>query len=153
MADKQCMVCYLNMDQERQQGFMNSCSHKICSTCLIRWSKQSNVCPMCKQKFSEIRVYEVDGFINIPVPNRDLEDSENGESQPSAAIIEVNFSFRSHNTIQVIFMIEDTLSQDNRVIVNTSVDVRRSHRSRVSSSTRTHPYNTRSSVRRNNNNN
>ncbi|KAL0489434.1 E3 ubiquitin-protein ligase [Acrasis kona] len=48
----ECSVCYENI---LDQGLLDCCQHSFCKDCITTWSKESNACPVCKQRFSTIK--------------------------------------------------------------------------------------------------
>ncbi|CAD8198694.1 unnamed protein product [Paramecium pentaurelia] len=48
---EQCGICYNAIEQ---QGYLDSCNHSFCLTCIKKWSNIENTCPLCKQKFKQI---------------------------------------------------------------------------------------------------
>ncbi|KRX03041.1 hypothetical protein PPERSA_08116 [Pseudocohnilembus persalinus] len=47
-----CGICYCNIEE---QGLLNSCRHEFCFSCINRWSKKENTCPICKRRFINIK--------------------------------------------------------------------------------------------------
>lgn len=43
-----CPVCYLKKMNTRIYGC--SCGHKICFTCISKWTKVNSTCPICRKK-------------------------------------------------------------------------------------------------------
>ena len=46
-----CSIC---LGDIKGQSFPDVCEHNFCFTCLKRWSKIKNFCPLCKQVFKRI---------------------------------------------------------------------------------------------------
>lgn len=53
---EECSICYENI---KDQGKLDSCVHLFCFECIFKWSKQANVCPICKQRFNAIEKVDV----------------------------------------------------------------------------------------------
>jgi len=47
----ECGIC---LDVIKEQGVLNSCKHLFCFSCIEKWSKTSNTCPMCKVRFKHL---------------------------------------------------------------------------------------------------
>lgn len=46
-----CTIC---LDSITNEGKINGCLHTFCANCILEWSKVTNLCPICKKKFSEV---------------------------------------------------------------------------------------------------
>jgi hypothetical protein len=46
---KECGIC---QNIIKQQGSLPNCKHTFCLTCILKWSKTENTCPMCKLRFT-----------------------------------------------------------------------------------------------------
>jgi len=42
------------LDPPKIRGTLDSCAHIFCFECIHQWSKTSNTCPFCKQRFKQI---------------------------------------------------------------------------------------------------
>jgi len=40
------------------RGKLSSCDHGFCFDCIHKWSEQTNTCPICKQRFSQLKRIE-----------------------------------------------------------------------------------------------
>ena len=72
--DDCCTIC---LDSATNRGKLECCDHLFCMPCILRWSKRTNTCPLCKQRFTEI-----------------THDTENGtgwedEGETASAVIDV----------------------------------------------------------------
>lgn len=56
--EEDCAICF---DAVELQGKLSCCSHVFCFTCIEKWSQTTNVCPMCKARFSSISKVAKDG--------------------------------------------------------------------------------------------
>jgi hypothetical protein len=69
----ECSVCYEHI---KEQGVIDCCNHEFCFQCISKWSKDSNECPICKQRFNTIRkkMTETGKFLSRPrrVPQRNF---------------------------------------------------------------------------------
>ena len=50
-TDNRCSVCLGNF---KDKSFIPICFHAFCFNCIREWSRQSNVCPLCKGSFDRI---------------------------------------------------------------------------------------------------
>nr|CCA15109.1 conserved hypothetical protein [Albugo laibachii Nc14] len=64
-----CCICHEFV--LAQQGSLPSCDHKFHFECIMTWSKITNLCPLCKQKFNHI--YERDNA-EVSVRIQEIED-------------------------------------------------------------------------------
>ena len=46
-----CTIC---LDTVKVGGGLDSCIHVFCFDCIVKWSKVTNTCPVCAQKFRQI---------------------------------------------------------------------------------------------------
>ena len=56
-----CGICYACIDAENLRGRINSCTHVFCSFCIVEWGRRTNVCPLCKSRFTRIETLKVQG--------------------------------------------------------------------------------------------
>jgi len=49
---KTCSICLSSIEK---QGLLDCCQHEFCFSCIEKWSKTENTCPMCKQRFAKIK--------------------------------------------------------------------------------------------------
>jgi hypothetical protein len=69
MADEQvedasvtvCAICLEEAGSKGPHGTgeLNGCSHTFCYSCILEWSKVTNSCPLCKQKFTRLTQSQV----------------------------------------------------------------------------------------------
>ncbi|XP_063218190.1 uncharacterized protein LOC134528471 [Bacillus rossius redtenbacheri] len=52
---ERCTICLSEFDTQ-QVGTPGSCNHSFCLKCLEKWAKESNTCPVGRQKFTHICV-------------------------------------------------------------------------------------------------
>lgn len=45
------------------QGFLSACDHKFHYECIVAWSKVTNLCPLCKQPFTEVTRVDASGAV------------------------------------------------------------------------------------------
>ena len=48
-------ICNICLSEISIQGDINSCSHEFCFSCIERWSKTQNTCPLCIKRFTKIK--------------------------------------------------------------------------------------------------
>jgi hypothetical protein len=51
VEEKECTIC---LDKVTKGGGIDSCIHIFCFECILKWSKVTNKCPVCSQKFKNI---------------------------------------------------------------------------------------------------
>ncbi|KAG8348161.1 Ring finger domain [Trypanosoma vivax] len=57
-----CGVCFTSIHfTDNPRGRLNSCEHIFCAHCIVEWSRNTNVCPHCKARFTRIVVQRSDG--------------------------------------------------------------------------------------------
>ena len=47
----ECVIC---MEVPKSLGTIACCDHVFCSACILKWSKVTNKCPVCKRVFNEV---------------------------------------------------------------------------------------------------
>lgn len=68
----ECAICY---EVIKEQGVIDCCRHEFCHACILKWSNESNTCPVCKQRLSTIRRKRLDtGKLSRPlrIPERNF---------------------------------------------------------------------------------
>ncbi|KAF1334881.1 Phd and ring finger domain-containing protein 1, partial [Globisporangium splendens] len=55
------------------QGFLPSCEHKFHFECIVTWSKVTNLCPLCKQKFNTVARVDANGSV---IHTEEIEDAK-----------------------------------------------------------------------------
>ncbi|GBE62319.1 PHD-finger domain-containing protein [Babesia ovata] len=53
--EPECIVCSEAFTDTSDIGVPMSCMHIFCYTCIKKWSDHTNVCPICKVEFNELR--------------------------------------------------------------------------------------------------
>uniref|UniRef100_A0A8B9BG33 RING-type E3 ubiquitin transferase n=1 Tax=Anser brachyrhynchus TaxID=132585 RepID=A0A8B9BG33_9AVES len=51
-ADRLCPIC---LDVITEAAYVARCFHRFCSTCIRRWRRQNNTCPLCRQPIERTR--------------------------------------------------------------------------------------------------
>ncbi|KAG2388136.1 hypothetical protein C9374_000986 [Naegleria lovaniensis] len=51
-----CIICLCEMSYPLAK--LNHCTHKFCHACIDMWRKKSNTCPVCKARFTSLRVFD-----------------------------------------------------------------------------------------------
>lgn len=54
------IVCSICLEKPSPLANINKCTHIFCFDCILKWSKISNTCPMCKSKFTKIDYIKLD---------------------------------------------------------------------------------------------
>ncbi|MED6155874.1 hypothetical protein PIB30_009348 [Stylosanthes scabra] len=69
-----CGICYSERGASIA-GEIDSCSHYFCFVCIMEWSKHESRCPICRQRFSNVRRLPKHGVFSssrdIKIPLRD----------------------------------------------------------------------------------
>lgn len=52
-----CCICLNNICNK---GIINPCQHEFCYDCIYMWSKQTNTCPICRERFNKINNTKID---------------------------------------------------------------------------------------------
>uniref|UniRef100_A0A8B9DK21 RING-type E3 ubiquitin transferase n=1 Tax=Anser cygnoides TaxID=8845 RepID=A0A8B9DK21_ANSCY len=50
-ADRLCPIC---LDVITEAAYVARCFHRFCSTCIRRWRRQNNSCPLCRQPIERV---------------------------------------------------------------------------------------------------
>ncbi len=58
-----CPICYL--DGGDNIAVIDNCVHQFCYPCIKEWSKVTNLCPLCKKEFHEIKNYEKGKVVGV----------------------------------------------------------------------------------------
>ncbi len=76
-SNNTCSICY---DAVQIRGKLNCCDHLFCFGCIETWSKDSNACPLCKNKFRSVTKVE-DGKVisKRTVPKRQFHHEYDAE--------------------------------------------------------------------------
>jgi hypothetical protein len=48
-------ICSICRNPPKIIGKMNSCNHLFCFNCIKKWSDQTNKCPLCKKRFTNLK--------------------------------------------------------------------------------------------------
>jgi PHD and RING finger domain-containing protein 1 len=72
--DDCCGICYMERGVP-VPGKIDSCNHYFCFVCIMEWAKHESRCPICRQRFSNVRRLPKHGVFSyhrdIKVPIRD----------------------------------------------------------------------------------
>ncbi|GAU18982.1 hypothetical protein TSUD_193200, partial [Trifolium subterraneum] len=72
--DDCCGICYIERGVPIP-GKIDSCNHYFCFVCIMEWAKHESRCPICRQRFSNVRRQPKHGvfsyYRDIKVPVRD----------------------------------------------------------------------------------
>ncbi|KAK7265898.1 hypothetical protein RJT34_33523 [Clitoria ternatea] len=72
--DVYCGICYAGRGVSIA-GEIDSCKHYFCFVCIMEWAKHESRCPICRQRFSNVRRLPMLGVISssrdVKVPLRD----------------------------------------------------------------------------------
>lgn len=87
--DDICPICYTETDFAEQT--FTQCGHMFCTTCLRKWLKSSNTCPLCRKEDptrmdsdSDLSSYEFHSDSDSEPPNlRDSDSDSDSEPTPT----------------------------------------------------------------------
>nr|ACU21052.1 unknown [Glycine max] len=94
-----CGICYAESGVSIA-GEIDCCSHHFCFVCIMEWAKHESRCPICRQRFSNVRRLPMHGVFSssrdVKVPHRDqvLLSLHNSSSE-----IEIKILRPVHNVI------------------------------------------------------
>jgi hypothetical protein len=97
--DAECGICY---EKIQEIGKMDSCSHTFCYNCIMKWSKVTNLCPMCKQPFKTITQATVTFLFYVLYTSH---HSSSAITQLSFFIFPVACSFHTLSSATVFFLV------------------------------------------------
>lgn len=64
-----CAIC---LDIIQTLANLDNCNHDFCKQCILQWSKNTNLCPLCKKEFKKIVYYEKNKRKEIKVKKKKL---------------------------------------------------------------------------------
>jgi hypothetical protein len=70
-----CAIC---LDTINQLANLDNCTHDFCRPCIVQWSKNTNLCPLCKKEFKKIIYYEKNKKKELKVKKKKLQVEEEG---------------------------------------------------------------------------
>ncbi|CAJ1944258.1 unnamed protein product [Sphenostylis stenocarpa] len=74
-----CGICYAEGGVS-VAGEIDCCSHYFCFVCIMEWAKHESRCPICRQRFSNVRRLPMHGVFSssrdVKVPHRDQESGK-----------------------------------------------------------------------------
>ncbi|KAJ7396305.1 E3 ubiquitin-protein ligase RING2-A-like protein [Pitangus sulphuratus] len=77
--DTENLMCPICMDPIKDQVSVSWCSHTFCFPCILQWSRNTAVCPICREPFQYLlrkvgdnnyEVYSIGHYITFTRPNR-----------------------------------------------------------------------------------
>ncbi|XP_032530688.1 E3 ubiquitin-protein ligase Topors-like isoform X1 [Chiroxiphia lanceolata] len=78
-CDTENLMCPICMDTIKDQVSVSWCSHSFCFPCILQWSRNTAVCPICREPFQYLlrkvgdnnyEVYSIGYYISFVRPNR-----------------------------------------------------------------------------------
>lgn len=69
------MSCSICLETIKNEGIIN-CGHSFCKTCIHRWSRRNNACPLCRETFYEIRTEQMNIVVSVPTLRDNTGDEE-----------------------------------------------------------------------------
>ncbi|CAE7856879.1 unnamed protein product [Symbiodinium necroappetens] len=85
-APKQCGACLLDVDTASKEGefvaVLDSCNptHFFHVRCISTWAEQENTCPLCKNRFSRVGVYGINGDLRRIITAEEKDQNSEGEA-------------------------------------------------------------------------
>ncbi|CAE7555737.1 unnamed protein product [Symbiodinium sp. CCMP2456] len=85
-APKQCGACLLDVDTASKEGefvaVLDSCNptHFFHVRCISTWAEQENTCPLCKNRFYRIGVYDTNGDLRRIITAEEKDQNSEGET-------------------------------------------------------------------------
>ena len=74
---QQCLICMNIPSEKADKGILN-CSHQsFCFECIIDWANITNQCPLCKERFYEIKNSNTNKIIRVT--DKDQKINDDGE--------------------------------------------------------------------------
>lgn len=55
-GDEGCIIC---LETIKVRGEIDSCPHQFCFDCILKWSKVTNTCPVCKRNFLKVTEVQI----------------------------------------------------------------------------------------------
>lgn len=105
-----CGICFTDISpKENPRGVINSCDHLFCSYCINEWAKHTNLCPMCKARFTRVTTTDAAGVESITKVRRrnyvnwEADDGDDEGDEEVMASVVCNVCRSSENPIQMIF--------------------------------------------------
>ena len=57
MTSKEVNICSICYNEVTDPATPNICTHTFCYQCILKWSRNNNVCPFCRIKFNQLLRY------------------------------------------------------------------------------------------------
>lgn len=78
-----CIICQYSLNHTNRLGKPNCCNHKFCFKCIKEWAQYNPICPVDRQPFELIEVFENDLYCYSEAINRSRQEDR-----------QINFFFR-----------------------------------------------------------
>jgi len=104
---EECCICFEIISE---RGIINTCNHVFCFSCIVKWSKIRNSCPLCRKHFSKI-VPSNKQIINL--------DSEDPVFTHTVFVPSRNTRRRLSTTTRPQLFTNDEFHIDMTILVNT----------------------------------
>lgn len=62
VVQKECSICYEKIKKNQETKLYHNedcCSHTFCLSCIKRWAKTNNTCPLCRKEFNVLQTKRV----------------------------------------------------------------------------------------------
>ena len=60
LLDNRCCIC---LEQILEKTKPEECRHIFCQTCILSWTRFSNLCPLCKTEIKHLHIYSSENEI------------------------------------------------------------------------------------------
>ena len=64
----ECPICMIELLKDSSNNYINfavtNCGHKFCLSCIIRYGKKHNICPLCRNEFLDPNCFTPNTYTN-----------------------------------------------------------------------------------------
>ncbi len=75
-----CAICF-EEKEIKDLTILNNCSHRYCSTCILKWCEKENSCPQCKKRITMLDIPGRQRKKRIKFKNLKTENTEESEDE------------------------------------------------------------------------
>ena len=82
--ENDCAICLCDLSEASEVAVLNGCIHSFHFLCIMKWSSEANVCPLCKKEFSEVLIDKssIGGMMQIAaIAKKTRGESDNFEDE------------------------------------------------------------------------
>ena len=101
--DAECIICCSTI---KELANPDGCSHDFCKTCLIEWSQRSGKCPMCKQMYNNIYIYDngIKKQISLNEIRKNYKKENNNENLEENNIDKICYICKKNNDFENLIL-------------------------------------------------